>query len=204
MQPANFVGYFSTAYTGILTWQRWVSNLYPPSQTELLSLKPDDYTHYEVLQAQGTVRSLVSGHQLPRRTREPAVPAVRRRGGQSGRNGESRPSDRAVQAGGCDPAEDVRVHPDTRTALSSMRSGRRSRASIAGPGTSRFRSRASAFSGSERSTQSTGFSLVSSRERQPAGRPRHRHGRRHRSRHSLRLRPARSRRSGSTRSPAPE
>lgn len=58
VQPANFVGYFSTGYTGILTWQNWVSNLYPPSQTELLSLKPDDYTHYEVLQAQGTVRSL--------------------------------------------------------------------------------------------------------------------------------------------------
>jgi ABC-type oligopeptide transport system substrate-binding subunit len=58
VQPANFVGYFSTGYTGILTWQSWVSNLYPPSQTELLSLKPDDYTHYEVLQAQGTARSL--------------------------------------------------------------------------------------------------------------------------------------------------
>jgi oligopeptide transport system substrate-binding protein len=58
VQPANFVGYFSTGYTGILTWQNWVSNLYPPSQTELLSLKPDDYTHYEVLQAQGTARSL--------------------------------------------------------------------------------------------------------------------------------------------------
>jgi ABC-type transport system substrate-binding protein len=58
VQPANFVGYFSTGYTGILTWQNWVSNLYPPSQTELLSLNPDDYTHYEVLQAQGTPRSL--------------------------------------------------------------------------------------------------------------------------------------------------
>jgi oligopeptide transport system substrate-binding protein len=58
VQPANFVGYFSTGYTGILTWQNWVSNLYPPSQTELLSLNPDDYTHYEVLQAQGTARSL--------------------------------------------------------------------------------------------------------------------------------------------------
>jgi hypothetical protein len=58
VQPANFVGYFSTGYTGILTWQSWVSNLYPPSQAELLSLKPDDYTHYEVLQARGTARSL--------------------------------------------------------------------------------------------------------------------------------------------------
>ena len=60
VQPASFVGYFSTGYTGILTWQSWVSNLYPPSQTELLSLKPDDYTHYEVLQAQGTAKSLAA------------------------------------------------------------------------------------------------------------------------------------------------
>ena len=60
VQPASFVGYFSTGYTGILTWRRWVSNLYPPSQTELLSLKPDDYTHYEVLQAKGTARSLAA------------------------------------------------------------------------------------------------------------------------------------------------
>ena len=50
----------STGYTGILTWQSWVSNLYPPSQTELLSLEPDDYTHYEVLQAQGTAKSLAA------------------------------------------------------------------------------------------------------------------------------------------------
>ena len=46
--------------------------------------------------------------------------------------------------------------------------------------------------------------VVSSPERQPAGLPRHRRGRRRRSRHSLRLRPARPRRSGSTLSPAPE
>ena len=58
VQPADFIGYFSTGFTGILTWRDWVSNLYPPSQTELLSLKPDDYTHYEVLQAKGTARSL--------------------------------------------------------------------------------------------------------------------------------------------------
>jgi peptide/nickel transport system substrate-binding protein/oligopeptide transport system substrate-binding protein len=58
VQPASFVGYFSTAYTGILTWQHWVSYLYPPTQTELLSLKPDEYTRYQVLQAQGTARSL--------------------------------------------------------------------------------------------------------------------------------------------------
>jgi hypothetical protein len=58
VQPASFAGYFSTAYTGILTWQHWVSYLYPPTQTKLLSLKPDEYTHYQVLQAQGTARSL--------------------------------------------------------------------------------------------------------------------------------------------------
>ena len=60
VQPANFVGYFSTGYTAILTWRSWVSNLYSPSQTELLSLEPDDYIHYEVLQAQGTARSLAA------------------------------------------------------------------------------------------------------------------------------------------------
>ena len=58
VQPTSFIGYFSTGFTGILTWRGWVSNLYPPTQTELLSLKPADYTHYEVLQAQGTARSL--------------------------------------------------------------------------------------------------------------------------------------------------
>jgi ABC-type oligopeptide transport system substrate-binding subunit len=58
VQPANFIGYFSTGFTGILTWRSWVSNLYSPAQTKLLSLEPDDYTHYEVLQAQGTVKSL--------------------------------------------------------------------------------------------------------------------------------------------------
>jgi ABC-type transport system substrate-binding protein len=64
VQPANFIGYFATGYTGILTWQRWVSNLYPPSQTELLSLNPDDYTHYQVLQAVGTARSLSAASDL--------------------------------------------------------------------------------------------------------------------------------------------
>jgi ABC-type transport system substrate-binding protein len=58
VQPESFVGYFSTAFTGILTWQNWVSNLYSPTQTKLLSLRPDDYTHYEVLLARGTARSL--------------------------------------------------------------------------------------------------------------------------------------------------
>jgi oligopeptide transport system substrate-binding protein len=81
VQPANFVGYFSTGYTGILTWQRWVSNLYPPSQTELLSLEPDDYTHYEVLQAKGTVRSLsaatnfLAAHASPQSRKFAAVAA---------------------------------------------------------------------------------------------------------------------------------
>src|SRR5207253_5147559 len=64
VQPANFVGYFSTGYTGTLTWQSWVSNLYPPSQTELLSLKPDDYAQYEALQADGTARSLSAATNL--------------------------------------------------------------------------------------------------------------------------------------------
>ena len=39
VQPANFIGYFSTGFTGILTWRSWVSNLYSPTQTELLSLE---------------------------------------------------------------------------------------------------------------------------------------------------------------------
>jgi oligopeptide transport system substrate-binding protein len=81
VQPASFVGYFSTGYTGTLTWQSWVSNLYPPSQTELLSLEPDDYTHYKVLQAQGTARSLAAAtkfldaHASPQSRRFAAVTA---------------------------------------------------------------------------------------------------------------------------------
>jgi ABC-type oligopeptide transport system substrate-binding subunit len=58
VQPAHFVGFFSTGYTGILSWRTWVSSNYPPSQTELLSLEPDEYTRYGVLQARGTARSL--------------------------------------------------------------------------------------------------------------------------------------------------
>jgi oligopeptide transport system substrate-binding protein len=58
VQPKSFVGYFATGYTGILTWQGWVSNLYPPSQAELLSLNADDYLQYEVLQAKGTASAL--------------------------------------------------------------------------------------------------------------------------------------------------
>jgi ABC-type oligopeptide transport system substrate-binding subunit len=59
-QPRDVVAYFSTGYTGILTWRNWVSNLFPPTQTELLSLEPDDYTHYQVLQARGTEKSLAA------------------------------------------------------------------------------------------------------------------------------------------------
>ena len=64
VQPASFVGYFSTGFTGTLSWRTWVSSLYSPSQTELLSLKPDDYTHYKVLQAKGTPRSLAAAEKL--------------------------------------------------------------------------------------------------------------------------------------------
>jgi ABC-type oligopeptide transport system substrate-binding subunit len=45
VQRSPFIGYFSTSYAAIPTWRTWVSVEYPPSQTELLSLKPDDYTH---------------------------------------------------------------------------------------------------------------------------------------------------------------
>jgi oligopeptide transport system substrate-binding protein len=82
VQPASFVGCFSTGYTGILTWQHWVSHLYPPAQTKLLSLKPDDYTHYQVLQAHGTARSLAAAdtfldaHASPR-SRQFAAAAAR-------------------------------------------------------------------------------------------------------------------------------
>jgi oligopeptide transport system substrate-binding protein len=81
VQPARFVGYFSTGYTGILAWRAWVSSNYPPSQTELLSLKPDDYTHYQVLQARGTARSLAAAdrfldaHASPQSRRFAAVAA---------------------------------------------------------------------------------------------------------------------------------
>jgi len=64
VQPASFVGYFSTGFTATLTWRSWVSNLYPPSQTELLSLEPDDYTQYEALQADGTASSLSAATNL--------------------------------------------------------------------------------------------------------------------------------------------
>ena len=81
VQPAHFVGYFSTGYTGILTWRTWVSSNYPSSQTELLSLKPDDYTHYQVLQSRGTARSLAAAdeflhaHASPQSRRFAAVAA---------------------------------------------------------------------------------------------------------------------------------
>jgi oligopeptide transport system substrate-binding protein len=81
VQPAHFIGYFATGYTGILSWRAWVSSLYPPSQTELLSLKPDDYTHYQVVQAKGTARSLAAAekflhaHASPQARRFAAVAA---------------------------------------------------------------------------------------------------------------------------------
>jgi hypothetical protein len=64
VQPRPFVGFYATGYTGILTWRAWVSSNYPPSQTQLLSLEPDDYTHYQVLQAQGTARSLAAADEF--------------------------------------------------------------------------------------------------------------------------------------------
>jgi oligopeptide transport system substrate-binding protein len=64
VQPASYVGYFTTGFTGVLTWRAWVSSLYSPSQTELLSLKPHDYTHYLVLQARGTARSLAAAEKF--------------------------------------------------------------------------------------------------------------------------------------------
>jgi ABC-type transport system substrate-binding protein len=79
--PAGLVGYFSTGYAAIPSWRAWVWSKYPPSQTELLSLNPDDYTHYEVLQAQGTPRSLAAGaaflqaHASPQSRRFAAVAA---------------------------------------------------------------------------------------------------------------------------------
>jgi ABC-type oligopeptide transport system substrate-binding subunit len=81
VQPANRVGYFSTGYSTILTWRDWVSKLYPPSQAELLSLNPSDYTHYEVLQAKGTEKALaeatqfLAAHASPQSKRFAAVAA---------------------------------------------------------------------------------------------------------------------------------
>jgi ABC-type transport system substrate-binding protein len=81
VQPAHFVGYFATGYTGALTWRTWVSTNYTPSQTELLSLKPTDYTHYQVLQARGTAASLAAAerflhaHASPQSRRFAAVAA---------------------------------------------------------------------------------------------------------------------------------
>jgi oligopeptide transport system substrate-binding protein len=81
VQPASFVGYFSTGFTNILAWRTWVSSLCSPRQTELLSLKPDDYTHYQVLQARGTARSLAAAdkflhaHASPQSRRFAAVAA---------------------------------------------------------------------------------------------------------------------------------
>lgn len=60
VQPASFAGFFSTGFTAILTWRAWVSGTYPPSQVKLLSLDPDDYIHYQVLQADGTANSVAA------------------------------------------------------------------------------------------------------------------------------------------------
>ena len=81
VQPAHYIGYYANGYTAILAWRVWVSSLNPPSQTELLSLKPDDYTHYQVLQAKGTARSLAAAekflhaHASPQSRRFAAVAA---------------------------------------------------------------------------------------------------------------------------------
>jgi ABC-type oligopeptide transport system substrate-binding subunit len=81
VQPASFTGYFATGYTAILSWRSWVSDLYPPSQTELLSLEPRDYIHYQVLQAKGTdaalaaATSFLSAHASPQTRRFAAVAA---------------------------------------------------------------------------------------------------------------------------------
>jgi ABC-type transport system substrate-binding protein len=80
--PASRVGYFFNGYSAILDWRDWVSHLYPPSQTELLSLRPDDYTHYQVLQARGTATSVAAAtafldaHASPQSKRFAAVTAV--------------------------------------------------------------------------------------------------------------------------------
>ena len=60
VQPKSFAGFFATGYAGILSWRPWVSDYYPPSQAELLSLTPDDYIHYQVLQAKGTAQALAT------------------------------------------------------------------------------------------------------------------------------------------------
>ena len=81
VQPASFAGFFSTGFTSILTWRAWVSGTYPPSQVELLSLDPDDYTHYQVLQADGTANSVAAAtaflhaHASPEALRFEAVAA---------------------------------------------------------------------------------------------------------------------------------
>jgi hypothetical protein len=64
VQPASYIGYFSTGYAAMPTWRAWVSTKYPPSQAELLSLKPAAYTRYQVLEAKGTARSLAAAQRL--------------------------------------------------------------------------------------------------------------------------------------------
>jgi oligopeptide transport system substrate-binding protein len=80
VQPTK-VGYFSTGYTGVLTWRTWVSTNYTPTQTKLLSLEPAAYTRYQVLQARGTAASLaraerfLDAHASPQSRRFAAVAA---------------------------------------------------------------------------------------------------------------------------------
>jgi ABC-type transport system substrate-binding protein len=64
VQPASFVGFYTTGFTAILTWRAWVSGTYPPAHAELLSLPPALYTRYQALQADGTAKSLAKATAL--------------------------------------------------------------------------------------------------------------------------------------------
>jgi ABC-type transport system substrate-binding protein len=80
VQPRK-VGFFSTGFTGALTWRTWVSTNYTPNQTMVLSLAPAAYTHYQVLQARGTAASLaraqrfLAAHASPQSRRFAALAA---------------------------------------------------------------------------------------------------------------------------------
>jgi hypothetical protein len=75
VQPRN-VGYFATEYTGMLTWRTWVSTNYTPTQTQLLSLEPAEYTRYQGCRRAEPRRRwpAPNGSSL---AREPAVAPVR-------------------------------------------------------------------------------------------------------------------------------
>jgi ABC-type oligopeptide transport system substrate-binding subunit len=62
VQPKTFAGYFANGFGAILTWRSWVSDTYPPAQTELLSLAPADYTRVQVLQSEGTTRAIAEAN----------------------------------------------------------------------------------------------------------------------------------------------